>query len=274
MKKLKDKWVLITGGAAGIGFCTAEEFAKAGSKLILTDINEAKLDEAAQTLRGRGAEVLTYINDVSDREAVHELADDVLHKTGGLDVLINNAGIGLSKELKDTTYDDWEKLIDINLWGPLHFIYAFLPSMLQRQGGHIVNVSSGQAFLRMPTWGAYAAIKLALGGFSEVLYFELAEYGVKVTTVYPYMVATGFYDEMEGESFASKMAMKLVPYYSHSPQKVGKIIFKAVKKNKMTEMVSIVNQMGFYSKFSSLLTKGMGHATNLVMATHEKEKKS
>jgi short-subunit dehydrogenase len=271
MKKLKDKLVLITGGAAGIGLCTAGEFAKAGSRLILTDINPNKLDEAAEKLRGQGAEVTTYVNDVSDREAVHKLARDVLARFGQLDVLINNAGVGLTKELKDTTFAEWERLVNINFWGPLNFIYAFLPSMIERRNGHIVNLSSGQAFYRLPTWGAYASIKQALGGFSEVLYYELAEYDISVTTVYPFMVNTGFYSDVEAESFGTKMAMKLLPYYSQSAETVGKVIFKAVKKNKQTEMVTVMNMPGFYSQVMPLARKTMGKMTNLFLAKHEKK---
>lgn len=271
MKSYRDKTVLITGGAAGIGLCTAGEFAQAGAKLILTDINNASLEEAAKKLREQGAEVDTYVNDVSDRAAVNKLAQDVLAKHGALDVLINNAGVGLTKELKDTTFEELERLVNINFWGVLNFIYAFLPSMIERGSGQIANLSSGQAFFRMPTWGAYSAIKAGLGAFSEVLHFELAEYGINVTTVYPYMVNTGFYDDVDAESFGTKWAMKLLPYYSQTPEKVGKIIFKAIKKKKMIEMVSVMNQVGFYSGFVPLARRGTGRMVNWLMAGHGKE---
>jgi NADP-dependent 3-hydroxy acid dehydrogenase YdfG len=268
--EMKGKLVLITGGAVGIGFCTATEFAKAGSRLILTDVNEEKLDEAAQKLREQGAEVYTYVNNVTDRAAVKKLARDVLAKFGELDVLINNAGVGLTKELKDTTYDDWEKLVNVNLWGPLHFIYAFLPSMIEHRSGHIVNISSGQAFYRLPTWGAYASIKLALGGISEVFYYELAEYGIKVTTVYPYMVNTGFYSDVKAETFGTKMAMKFLPYYAQSAEKVAKIIFKAVKKDKQTELVTLMNIPGYFSQVMPLTKRTISVMSNLFLAKHEK----
>lgn len=268
MRSYKDKTVLITGAAAGIGFCTAQEFAKDGASLILTDINEEALETAAQKLRETGAEVHTYVNDVTDRADVQRVAGEVLEKFGGLDVLINNAGIGLSKELKDTTFEDWQRLLAINMWGPLNFVYAFLPSMLQRQSGQITNVSSGQAFFRMPTWGAYSAVKLCVACFSEVLYYELFEYGIRVTTVYPYMVNTGFYDDVQGESFGTKMAMKLLPYYSQTPEKVGKIIFKAVKKKKRVEMVSLMNRIGNLKNFVPLADQGISLFTNWLMASH------
>jgi len=270
MKKVRGKTVLITGGASGIGLCTACEFAKAGSRLILTDIDEQKLAEAERVIRDLGAEVTTYVNDVRDRKAVEKLARDVLERFGNLDILINNAGVGLTKELKDTTMDEWKKLIDINLWGPLYFIYAFLPSMLEKHSGHIVNISSGQAFFRLPTWGAYAAIKLCLSAISEVLYFEMAPHKIKVTAVHPFMVNTGFYDTAAPETFGGKLSMKLLPFYSSTPDKVGKIIFNAVRKEKMFEMAHIFNTFGYYSKFSDVVNKGMGHMTTWFLAKHEK----
>jgi len=266
MKKLKDKVVLITGGAAGIGFCTAENFAKAGSKLILTDIDEESLGSAAEKLRSKGASVSTYVNDVSSQKQVESLAKKVLAEHGRLDVLINNAGIGHNGELKDTTMKDWKKLIDINFMGPLNFIYAFLPSMLEKRTGHIVNVSSGQAFFLLPTWGAYASIKLGMAGYSEVLGFELRPYNIKVTTVYPFMVRTGFYDEVDAETWGTKMSMKLLPYYSNSPQTVGRIIFKSVKKGKAVEMVHPINLMGFYARFLPHVHGGMNTIANWFLS--------
>ncbi len=271
MKKLKGKLVLITGGAAGIGFCTAEEFAKAGSRLILTDLDQARLDEAAKKLRAAGAEVYTYVNNVADRAAVEKLAQDVIARFGGLDVLINNAGVGLTKELKDTTYAEWEKLLNIDFWGPLHFVYAFLPSMIERRSGHIVNISSGQVFYRLPTWGAYAAVKMAVGGFSEVLHYELQEYGINVTTVYPYLVNTGFYNDVKAETFGTKLSMKLLPYYAQSPETLGKVILKAVKKNKQAELVTVMNIPGYYAQVMPLARKTIGFMSNLFLAKHDKK---
>ena len=183
MKNLKGKKVLITGGASGIGLCTAEEFARAGSEIIITDINEEGLEEAREKLAAFNVTVHTRVVNVMDREQVNEMAGWVLKEIGGLDILVNNAGIGYHGELAETGMDTWEKLLAVNLLGPLYNIYAFLPHFKERKAGHIVNVSSGQAFFRMPTWGAYACIKAALGVFSEVLYFELRKYRIKVTTV-------------------------------------------------------------------------------------------
>lgn len=247
MKDVRDRIVLVTGGASGIGFCTAEEFARAGATVILTDINAAALAEAAERLGRGGATVHTRVVDVTDRAQVEETARWVLATFGRLDVLVNNAGIGYHGEMAETSLETWKKLIDVNLWGVLYHIHAFLPSMLERGRGHIVNVSSGQAFFRLPTWGAYAAIKAAAGAFSEVLGFEVRRRGVHVTTVYPFMVNTPFYRGVEGETLAAKLSMKLLPYYSMTPERVGRIIFEAVRDERRVEMVSPLNVLGFYA---------------------------
>jgi len=162
----------------------------------------------------------------------------------------------------------WEKLVNINFWGPLYHIYAFLPDMIAKHRGHIVNVSSGQAFFRLPTWGAYAAIKLAIGAISEILHFEVKKHGIRVTTVYPFMVNTGFYNDVKGETFGARMSMKLLPFYSMTPEKVGKIIFKAVRKHEKVEMVSILNEVGYYSRMIPVVSDIMSTVTNRVLAKH------
>lgn len=264
---LKGKYVLITGAAQGIGLQTAHEFANAGSHLILTDINEEKLEMAKYELsKYKDIEVHTYKVDVADKNAVQKLANDVYSHIGVLDILINNAGIGHHGAMDETSLETWKRLIDINLWGPLYHIYAFLPMMKAQGSGHIVNVSSGQAFFRIPTWGAYASIKLAIGAISEILHYELQSQNIKVTTVYPYMVNTGFYNDVETHSLGSMLTMKLLPLYSQTPEAVGKIIFKAVQKGKRVEMVHLLNSIGkglhFLSPISNIFSKTVNMAMN------------
>ncbi|MBI4703716.1 MAG: SDR family NAD(P)-dependent oxidoreductase [Deltaproteobacteria bacterium] len=246
MGRFSGKRVLITGGAGGIGLCTAEIFAREGAELVVADIDAEALKEAERRIRDLGATVHGYQVDVSSREQVEDMARRVLAERGFVDVLINNAGIGHTGELADTSLETWRRLLAVDLWGVLHNVYAFLPSMLERAEGQIVNVSSGQAFFRLPTWGAYAAIKAAVGAFSEILHFELAPRGVSVTTVYPYLVDTGFYRDAQSRSFASRLSIKLMPYYADRPEKVARIIFEAVLRRRPVEMVNVLNDLGYY----------------------------
>ena len=265
MSKLTGKSVLITGAARGIGACTAEQFARAGCRMVLSDLDEGALQKTAGVLRGLGATVDTYVVDVADKAQVDAMASDVLQRLGALDILINNAGIGHHGSLAETTLEVWRKLVDVDLFGPLHHVYAFLPSMRERRAGHIVNVSSGQAFYRLPSWGAYAAIKVAVGVFSEILFYELAPLGIQVTTVYPYMVNTGFYSDVKPTTFAGRMSMRLLPYYSDSPEKVGRVIFEAVKKTKRIEMVSVLNDVGFYAHLVPPVASAVSRASSWLL---------
>ncbi len=264
---LRGKYVLITGAAQGIGLKTAHEFAAAGSHLILTDINAEQLAIAkSKLLNYRYVDVHTFKVDVSNKEAVQKMADEVLRSIGRVDILINNAGIGHQGPMEDTSLATWKRLIDINLWGPLYHIYAFLPMMKKQGSGQIVNVSSGQAFFRLPTWGAYAAIKLAIGAISEILHYELQQYDIKVTTVYPYMVNTGFYKDVEAQTLGTKLSMKLLPLYAQKPKTVAKKIFKAVEKEKRIEMVNVLNNVAknlhFLNPVSNVFSKTVNFALN------------
>ncbi len=263
---LKDKIVLITGAAQGIGYFTASEFADAGSRLVITDINEEKLTEARIFLEKKGVTVNAFKVNVACKTEVESLSAEVEELYGKLDILINNAGVGHHDEIEDTGFETWKKLIDINLWGALYHIYAFLPLLKKSESGHIVNVSSGQAFFRMPTWGAYASIKLAMGAISEILHYELKRYGLKVTTVYPYMVNTGFYNKVESESIGGKLAMLLLPLYAQKPEKVAKIIYKAVEKGKRIEMVNPINILGKYLNTFPLSSDIMNRILNFFMS--------
>ncbi|MEW5736299.1 MAG: SDR family oxidoreductase [Thermodesulfobacteriota bacterium] len=244
MAKMKGKRVLITGGANGIGREMATMFAKEGCTLILTDIDQNALDAVSSELGAEGAKVLTYKLDISQKKQVDDMAADVVARLGGLDVLINNAGIGHNGEFVETPIKTWEKLMAVNFWGQLYHVYAFLPHMIKAGSGHIVTVSSGQAFFRLPTWGPYSVIKLAEGAFTEMLGVELRKFNIKVTTVYPFMINTGFYKGIAGETLGAKLSMKLLPLYSMKPKTVAKIIVKAVKKQKRVEMVSLLNHVG------------------------------
>jgi len=264
---MRNKKVLITGAAGGIGYCTAQEFAQAGAYLILVDINKAALDKARGQLQSAGALVDAHVIDITNKDEVDQLRDKILARHGSLDVLINNAGRGYHAELKDTSIETWQHLIDINFYGGLYHIYAFLPSMIEQGSGHIVNISSGQAFFRMPTWGAYAAVKLMVGAVSELLHYELRKYDIDVTTVYPYMVNTGFYDGVKtNETLMSKMSMELLPYYSLSPETVGKKIFNAVKNKKQVEDIHPFTSAGRYLNVLSPLSALYNTALTFFMA--------
>ncbi|MCH2045491.1 MAG: SDR family oxidoreductase [Saprospiraceae bacterium] len=270
-KKFEGKYVLITGAAQGIGFHTAMQFAKAGANLILADINKEKLEAATEQLSNLSIDVLMYEVNVADKDEVQGMAKDIIEKIGRLDILINNAGVGYHGEMEDMTLSEWKRLIDVNLWGPLYHIYAFLPLMKKQGFGQIVNISSGQSFFRLPTWGAYASVKLALGVISEVLHYELKSYNIRLTTVYPYMVNTGFYNDVKTQGIGARLSMMLLPLYAQKPERVAKIIFRATQRKKRVEMVNILNSFAKYARSIAPVAHFMDTTTNFLLGKRKKK---
>jgi NAD(P)-dependent dehydrogenase (short-subunit alcohol dehydrogenase family) len=268
MGKRTPGTVLITGGAGGIGLAAAKRFAKDGWRILLSDLDSDRLATASRELRALDASVETWVVDVTDRDAVEACAAEVLSRHGHLDVLINNAGIGHHGEIADTPLETWKLLIDVNLWGPLHHIYAFLPSMKARGAGQIVNVSSGQAFIKMPTWGAYAAIKAALGVASEVLHWELRKHGIQVTTVFPGMVNTGFYSDVETDTLGGKLSMLLLPLYSMPAKRMGRILHRAVTHHQKVELSNLHNRFAWLTQGLPLVPDLTALVSERVLAKH------
>ncbi len=248
--KLKGKRVLITGAAGGLGRCLVDRFSRAGAQLILLDIDEAGLSE----LSSAEGVLLTRNIDITDRAQVEDFAAEIVETYGGIDVLVNNAGIGLVGELAETSLEDWHRLMDVDFWGPLYLVYAFMPTMAQAANGHVVNITSGQAFYQLPTWGPYNIVKLALAAFSETLRLEGKKLGIRVTTVYPFVMDTeGFFSDIEGETWGARLSLKLVPWYAMKPDSVAKRVVRAVERRKGVEMVSPLNWVGYYGRVTPAL---------------------
>jgi len=270
------KKVLITGAARGIGYQLAKEFLLAGSTVVMTDKDYKELEAAhlriqREVLKEIGkshyslkGKLHRYRCDVEFIDDIQAVKSHIEENLGGLDILINNAGMPCNKEMAEMDHYEWRRLVNVNLLGPVYHIVEFLP-MLKKSKGHIVNVSSGQAYFRLPGWGAYAATKVGLGALSEVLAFELSKYGIKVTTVYPFMVNTPFYKGIIGDTLVSKFAMSLVPLYSDSPERVAHKIFEAVQRNKRIEMVNPINRIGQIIRAVPILADATTYISNFLL---------
>lgn len=255
---LRDKWILITGAASGIGKETSLLLAGEGSNLVLADINETGLVQTAEQLKALGAEVFYKATDVTDKEQIKELADAVHDRIGALDVLVNNAGFGCSAELKDTSDEQWEALIKLNFLSAINMVNAFLPPMLKKGRGQIVNISTGQVFYPVPTWGAYAASKAALATYSECLTWELRRFGIKVTTVFPGLINTPFYNEVETHTFPQKFVLWWIRSLGSTPLKMAIKIVGGIKKQKRRVIQSWVNWLNY------LFRRHSPHAFDIV----------
>lgn len=237
--ELKDKKILITGGANGIGKELVKLLYTKGADITVWDRDVIGLEDLKRSI----PHITTLDVDVTDANRIKFACQQL----GQVDILINNAGMGHCGPLGDVKPGKMEKLVNINFIAPYYITHKLLPTLKERKG-HIVNIGSGQSFFKLPTWSAYAATKSALSTWSELLEIELAKHQVKVTTVYPFMVNTGFYKGVEdaADTWATKMSMKLLPFYSNKPQTVAKIILRAIEKKKRVEMVHPLNWVGYY----------------------------
>jgi NAD(P)-dependent dehydrogenase (short-subunit alcohol dehydrogenase family) len=188
----RDRRVLITGGARGLGLALARRLAGEGATLVLMSRTRAELDHAAEELRRQGArDVEVIVCDVRDRAAVDAAVHDIESRLGPIDVLVNNAGVIVSAPFEHTQPGDFEDSLATHLWGPLHLIRACVPHMKRRGGGRIVNIASVGGRVGVPHLSAYSTGKFALVGLSETLRAELAKDGIQITTVAPWLMRTG-----------------------------------------------------------------------------------
>src|SRR5919202_1140006 len=188
---LAGKAALVTGGSRGLGFLVARELARGGAKVAIVARDRAELERAQSALEAEGAQVLALVGDVADKNRVDEVVKTVITHFGGLDVLVNNAGVIQVGPVTAMTQDDFKLCLDIMFWGVLHPTLAVLPHMRERRSGRIVNVTSIGGKISAPHVLPYSTAKFATVALSEGLRAELARDGIAVTTVVPGLMRTG-----------------------------------------------------------------------------------
>ncbi|CAL9483526.1 SDR family oxidoreductase [Streptomyces sp. enrichment culture] len=232
--------VLVTGAGSGIGRATALAFAEAGARVVAVDRDTGAALRTAGEARARGAtDAWAETADVADERAVEKLAERVTAAHGVVDVLVNNAGVGLGGAFLDTTTEDWKRVLDVNLWGVIHGCLHFGRRMAERgQGGHIVNVASAAAFQPSRALPAYGASKAAVLMLSESLRAELAERGIGVTAVCPGFVTTNITStarfagtDAAEERRRRRKAARLYGLRNYPPEKVAAAVLRAVVRD-------------------------------------------
>ena len=188
-----NKIVLITGATSGIGLACARKFAENGDKLILTGRNGQRLAEVRKELTDTGAEVLTLVFDVRNREAAIKALSELPQEWQEIDVLVNNAGLALGLEPEyEGNFDDWETMIDTNIKGLLTMTRCVVPGMVQRNRGHIINIGSVAGDAAYSGGNVYCATKAAVKVLTDGLRIDVANSNVRVTNLKPGLVETNF----------------------------------------------------------------------------------
>jgi NAD(P)-dependent dehydrogenase (short-subunit alcohol dehydrogenase family) len=194
MKSLSGKVAFVTGGSRGIGLAIARALRAQGAAVAITGTDQQHLDSAERDLLadGAGGRVMALRADVRSYVEVEKALSSVATQLGGVDILINNAGVGVFRSVAETSVDEWQRVIETNLSGVFHCCHAALPLLKQRGGGWIVNISSLASKNPFVNGAAYCASKSALNAFSEALMQEVRYDGVRVAYVLPGSVNTGF----------------------------------------------------------------------------------
>jgi NADP-dependent 3-hydroxy acid dehydrogenase YdfG len=197
MQNLEGKVAFITGGGSGVALGQAKVFAEeAGMKVVICDIRQDHLDEAMAYFKKKNAAVHPIKLDITDRVAYVAAREEAEKVFGPVDLLCNTAGVSQFGPLEQATYDDWDWQIDVNLKGMINGVMTFLPGMIERKQGHIVNTASMSAFVALPRTGVYCTTKYAVRGYSECLRLELEQHNIGVSILCPGGVNTNIHESV------------------------------------------------------------------------------
>lgn len=262
---LNGKVALVTGAASGIGKETALAFARRGADLVICDLDETGLGAVAAQIGGLGRRVLQHRVDVADREQMAAFAAAVQGEFGAVDILMNNAGVGLGGGFLHTGLDDWDWVIGINLKGVIHGCHFFLPPMVERRSGHVINVASAAGLVATEALAAYSTTKFAVVGLSEALREELCPHGIGVTAICPGIINTPITrsSRILGPLATPEAREQMIAAYekrNYGPERVARNILRAVDRNRAVAPISPEAWAMYYLKrfvpgFTGYLTR-------------------
>lgn len=264
---LRGKAVVVTGGSRGLGLVLAREFASEGARVAICARDREELMRAQDDLTSRGANAFAVPCDVTDRAQVREMVEIVTDRFGGVDVLVNNAGVIQVGPLEVMTFEDYEHAMDVHFWGPLNTTLAVLPQMKARGAGRIVNISSIGGKISVPHLVPYSASKFALVGLSEGLRAELMKDGIVVTTVCPGLMRTGSprnasFKGRHRAEYAWFAISDSLPVTSINAERAARQIVNATKRGQAELVIS--TQAVLAVKFHSLFPEATADALALV----------
>lgn len=261
MNSLQGKVAMVTGGASGIGLGMVEAFLEEGASVTLADVRDDHLAAASDHL-GQRDDVMLLRLDVTDRTAMAAAADAVEARFGKVHILCNNAGVGQISGPFDTTYDDWDWSIGVNLGGVFNGLHEFLPRMVRHgEGGHVVNTASVASML--PGGFTYAAAKGAVSALTESMAAELAERGIGVTCLMPGPVRSNIHEvaklrparfrDISNPDFEAGLAARPAPDHWMDPLSVGRMVVDAIHRNLLFVFTHKEFRDGIAERFEAIL---------------------
>ena len=250
MERLKGKRAVITGAGSGLGRALSLELAKQGWRILVTDIQEERAQETLKLVEEAGGYGEAFCCDVADKNQVAAMADKVFCEWGGVDLLVNNAGVSVAGFVGSSPLENWQWIVDIDLWGVIYGCHFFIPQMKKTGAGHIVNIASNAGISSLPEMAPYNVTKAGVISLSETLRSELAPSNIGVTVVCPTFFTSNLlenfrYDTEEQYKIAKKL---LTWWFSMDPHDVARRILKAVRKNKLYVLPQIDAKFVWYAK--------------------------
>jgi 2-hydroxycyclohexanecarboxyl-CoA dehydrogenase len=240
--RLSGARAVVTGAGSGIGAATAARLREAGAHVVCVDIDAGTAAATAERCGG-----VSFACNVADSEAVRSLAAAVESEQGAVDVLVNNAGVGVGGPLLESSVEDWDWLRSINLDGVAYGCYAFGPAMVERGHGHVVNVASGAAYIPNRNMAAYCASKAGVFSFSQCLRADWAGRGVGVSVICPGLINTPIasHSRMYGRLAGRQERIVRTFRFGHSPDLVARAIVRAIERNQAVVPVGLESTLAY-----------------------------
>jgi NAD(P)-dependent dehydrogenase (short-subunit alcohol dehydrogenase family) len=231
MASATTKRVFITGGASGFGRALAERWGRAGARVCIGDIHDARGAETLTALKALGATAHSLRCDVTKEDDLQAASDWLEESWGGVDIVVNNAGVAIGGGITEISLDDWRWIVDINLLGVVRGCKVFTPLFRKQQGGHFVNISSMAGLIHPPMMSAYNATKAAVVALSETLRVELAPHHIAVTVVCPSFFRTNLTETMRsGNADVARITNKLVNNAKRGADEIAELTFRGVER--------------------------------------------
>lgn len=245
--QISGKTALITGASSGIGAAIAKTFASEGAQVLLLARNEARLKLVATQIKAAGGQAKTYVVDLGDTEAIATIAKQIRTEIGTPDILVNNAGSGSWKFLQDTSPEEAWQMMELPYFAAFNIAREFLPEMLKRNSGHIVNMSSVGSRFVWPGATAYLAARWAVRGFTEALRADLYDTDIGVTLYESGVVNSSYWEHNPGSRERVPKIARMIP--DLSPEQVGQAIAKGIKRNKRLVVIPFMMKTIYVQHF-------------------------
>ena len=239
MKDFTGCTAFVTGGASGIGQALAEALgASEVRRVIICDVNREGLEQTIENIRSEGGRAEAHILDVGNRDAVHEMASRIKREHGGADIVINCAGIAQSSDVAALTYDDLDRIMRINFWGMVYGTKAFLPHLIEKGRGNLVNISSIFGIIGVPRQSAYNASKFAIRGFTEALRHEWEGSEIVISSVHPGGIKTNIVrnmrlqQEQDSEAERERLAEEFDKFAINTSEYAARTIIRGMRRGR------------------------------------------